>query len=183
MKKKRILATCLSTFMTISSVVTPFLSIPVSAAGNLNSFTENGTSDIPISCEVSSGYTVSLPASIVLNNDTSKSGYNVGQIYKVGVSGNIASDNFVIVTPKDIDNFALQDVTGSRIVNPVINQTDVSWSSDELGTGSEIVEKDGDIYAQIDLAGSYSGEANFEFYLSDKDVDGVGSKEESRLQL
>lgn len=182
MNKRRFLAACLSSLMTISSMVTPFLSVPVSALEN--SFTENGTSDIPISCEVSSGYTVSLPASIALSGDTGRSDFNVGSTYKAGVSGNIASDKYVIVTPTSLDSFVLTDSAGNRTVSPVVSQPDVSWSADELGTGDTMIDKDGNIFAQIDLAGSYSGEANFEFYLSDTDVTGIEeSKQESRLQF
>lgn len=182
MNKRRFLAACLSSLMTISSMVTPFLSVPVSALEN--SFTENGTSDIPISCEVSSGYTVSLPASIALSGDTGRSDFNVGSTYKAGVSGNIASDKYVIVTPTSLDSFVLTDSAGSRTVSPVVSQPDVSWSADELGAGDTMIDKDGNIFAQIDLAGSYSGEANFEFYLSDTDVTGIEeSKQESRLQF
>ena len=176
MKKKRILAACLSTFMTISSMVTPFLSVPAYAAETHNSFTENGTSDIPISCEVKSGYKVVLPAQVALDKDTDT---RYTKSFSPGVIGNIDYDKFVIVRPKD-NFYALNDVLSIRSVEAEVSQNDVSWSADELGSGESIIEKDASTEAELNLAGSYSGEIQYEFFLSNEDVEPANT---SGLQL
>ena len=173
MKRKRITTTLISSAIAASAIITPIMSMSVLAADPLqqNSFTENGNTNIPVSCDVKSGYRVILPAQVILE----KSAEKYAKSFSPGVIGNIDSDKFVIVRPKS-DTYALNDASNVRSVNANITQNDVSWSADELGLGESIIEKDASTEAELTLAGSYSGEIEYEFYLSNEDVLAAGAE-------
>ena len=86
MKRKRITTTLISSAIAASAIITPIMSMSVLAADPLqqNSFTENGNTNIPVSCDVKSGYRVILPAQVILE----KSAEKYAKSFSPGVFGN-----------------------------------------------------------------------------------------------
>lgn len=160
MKRKNLLAILAATAMCVTSIMPAFA---VDYTGPIDG--TKGDANVPVTCEISSGYTVKLPAAITLAKNTV--GDNVDTNYAAGyvvsVTGNIASDQFVNVTPTKISDFVLSDGAGSRTVTPSVWANGVSWTPTELGDGSAAVDKGSMIEAEIPYAGSYSGTLSYAF--------------------
>lgn len=167
MNKKRVLATMAATAMCIASIV-PALAADQTLTGPIDG--TKGDATVPVNCEISSGYTVKLPAAITLaknevGSSVTKDDYAAG--YVVSVIGNIASDQVVNVAPTNIDDFKLKDAAGNREITPAVYANGVSWAADELGDGEQAVDKGSMIEAKIPYAGNYSGNLSYEFGIAD----------------
>lgn len=164
MKRKNFLAVLAATTMCITSIMP---AMAVDFAGPVDG--TKGAADVPVTCEIESGYTVKLPAAISLVKNTV--GDNVDNNYAAGyvvsVSGNIASDKVVNVAPTKISDFVLSDSAGTRNVVPSVWANGVSWSATELGNGENEVNKGSMIEAEIPYAGNYSGTLSYAFGLDD----------------
>ena len=157
MKKKKLLATGIMSLMMISNIVPAF-------AADVTYTKDDTGATIPITCEVSSGYTVSLPALVNLEKVSGIAGVSHSKDFKVGVKGNIASNQSVIVEPT-ATSFTMKDSSNVRSVTLNVEQADNEWSATELDMGSASVEKDATASTDITLAGSYSGNMEYKFYL------------------
>ena len=166
MKKKNLLATLMATAMCVASLM-PAMAAEQQFNGPVDGTA--GAATVPVTCEIESGYTVKLPAAISLAKNTvadasAKDNYAAG--YVVSVSGNIASDQFVNVTPTNTAAFKL--TAGSRSVTPAVYANAVSWDAASLGDGTTAVDKGSMIEATIPYAGSYSGTLDYSFGLDNK---------------
>jgi len=164
MRKKNLLASVAATAICIASIVPALAADPQTLPGPTDG--TKGDATVPVTCEISSGYTVKLPAAVSLAKNTmgssaTKDDYAAG--YVVSVTGNIASGEFVNVTPTNIADFKLKDASGAREVTPSVFAKGVSWSAEELGDGEQAVNKGSMIEAKIPYAGNYSGNLSYEF--------------------
>ena len=73
-------------------------SMPITAfAADTQSFTEDGSASIPVSCQLKSEYTVSLPAAFTLSDADGDGTFEAEG--KVSVKGNFAADKKLLVVP------------------------------------------------------------------------------------
>ncbi len=165
MKIKKIMAVTLAAMTLVSTCTTAFAADQV--------FTEDGTANVPVTCEIESSYKVKLPAIVALAKDTNaetKNTYN--SEYTIGVSGNIDSDKFVNVEP-DTTDFVLKDASGKRPVTPELTAERVAWSAEDLDKAEDetFVDSTSTVSAVIPKAGKYSGTIVYNFALSETEAE------------
>ncbi len=163
MNKKSLLAISMAAVTMLSATM------PAFAADQI--FTEDGTANVPVTCEIESSYKVSLPATIALAknevaDEGAKSNYAAG--FKIGVTGNIDSDKFVNVLP-DTTDFVMKDTSGKRSTTPAVYANKVSWSAADLDAVDDdvYVETGTMVEATIPKAGKYNGKIAYTFQLSE----------------
>ncbi len=161
MQMKKIMAVMLAAMTLVSTCTTAFAADQV--------FTEDGTANVPVTCEIESSYKVKLPAIVALSKNTEVETKNAyGSEYIVGVSGNIDSDKFVNVEP-DTTDFVLKDASGKRPVTPELTAEKVAWSAEDLDKAEDdtFVDSTSAVSAVIPKAGKYSGTIVYNFALSE----------------
>ncbi len=163
MKNRKLMAISLAAMTVITATV------PAFAKDGFQEFTEDGTANVPVTCEIDSSYKVKLPAVISLAKNTAstdvKNDYVCG--YQVGVAGNIDSDKFVSVVP-DISDFVMKDASGKRQVKPDVFANRVTWSADDLDQANdEYVNTGSMVEAVIPKAGKYNGTIAYKFSLDE----------------
>ncbi len=166
MQIKKIMAVMLAAMTLVSTCTTAFAADQV--------FTEDGTANVPVTCEIESSYKVKLPAIVALAKDTAegaeKNSYKMD--YTVGVAGNIDSDKFVNVEP-DTTDFVLKDASGKRPVTPELTAEKVAWSAEDLDKAEDdtFVDSTSAVSAVIPKAGKYSGTIVYNFALSETEAE------------
>lgn len=161
--------TIIKTLSMMSAMVVA-LSMPVSAA---NQEFENGTSGtVPVTAEIASTYTVSLPASLTLQRDGSTNNFT-GTV-TVGVKANLTDSEKVTVTPNGTFEMQNSSVSGVKATASAtqkcqnwFNQTDFTYT--EGTSTSQKANKDNfenvncNISVELPVAGSYTGTLKFTF--------------------
>lgn len=164
--KKRLAAVVLS-FITLLNMVAPAFA---------GTFTEDGSTQTLVTAELTSSYSVIVPASIALSDPDKDTVYTAD--YTLGAKGNINVLKKVTIAPtassftmtgnngQNVTASVTQDVTEWVNKTPGAGQkkiTDVETS----GTYEDYAITTGSISATITLAGSYSGNVEFTFALGD----------------
>lgn len=140
------------------------LAMPLTAFAQ--DFTDAGSGSVTVTANVTSTYTVRLPATIELTRDAETGKYKAD--YTVGVRGQLAATNRIEVTPTP----SVELTDGSHTVNAAVTQTVIAWEHDQsrvnenptthvLISPTEFIETSGHIETVFEHLGSYSGTLNF----------------------
>lgn len=132
---------------------------PTGTTGECTVVYELGTTSNPGSSAQDGCYMVTIPKKITLGTDKTAT-------YTIAVSGDIASNKKVTVTPDA--SFSMKDVTvatgGKEDVIANVAQEDTVWVWSEV---ADATEKEGTVSAEDLTAGSWEGTFNFAIVLDD----------------
>lgn len=164
--KKRLTAIVI-TFVTLICRVVPAFA---------GTYTEDGTAQTEVTAELSSSYSVIVPAAISLSDPDKDSVYTAD--YTVGAKGNINVLKKVTITPT-AGTFTMTGNNG-KSVTASVTQNITEWVNTTPGSGQKKITDveasgtyqdysitTGSVSATITLAGSYSGNIDFSFALGD----------------
>ena len=153
--KRKIMALVLSVATILGSAMS------VSASD----YTDASSGSMTVTANVTSTYTVRLPATLELVRDPEDGKYKAD--YTVAVRGQLAATNRIEVTPTP--SFKMSD--GSHSVNATVTQAITAWEHDQsrvdasqghiLISPTSYVETTGHIETAFEHLGSYSGTVVF----------------------
>lgn len=154
--KRKIMALVLSVATILGSVMS------VSASD----YTDASSGSMTVTANVTSTYTVRLPATLELTRDPEDGKYKAD--YTVAVRGQLAATNRIEVTPTP--SFEMTD--GNHSVNATVTQVVTAWEHDQnrvdqnptshvLISPTSYVETTGHIETSFEHLGSYSGTVVF----------------------
>lgn len=169
MVKKHLFKTLLAGFL--SAVIVAGSILPTFAADN-NYDQDDSSGTVPVSFTIASTYTVSLPASVALNDsgengDATASDGTYSSDATVGVKGNLAPNQYVTVTPTASTTLSVTGGTTDKVVNTTCTSgesgnTYHKWTSLSSSFDNKTVHFEA---PDLSAAGSYSGTVSFAFAL------------------
>ena len=139
-------------------------------------YTEDGSANALVTADVSSSYSVMLPAVIALSDPDHDNNYT--GTYKIGARGNINVEKKVICQPAS-STFIMTGNNGDNIT-ATVSQSHTSWVNRTPASGQKLITHvedsgpyedystiEGNVSALIVSAGTYSGNMEFTFSLAD----------------
>ena len=160
----------IATLASIAMIATPFTSY----AADPQVFNAAGTGSMTVTAEVTSTFSITLPATLALTYSAGD-GYNYKGDYNVGVRANLLDDEMVTVIPTDTDagtegvQFTMSD-GGSNSAQANVSQPITKWMNTPVDATTEKAADytsyqyaPGTITVLLSQQGSYSGELGFTF--------------------
>lgn len=151
MKKKKIVSSFLVGLLLFSSQC----HILAGTVEN-QTITGNTQSEVLVSLEIGSTYSISVPKTIQLNEDTKSAEY------QISIDGVISDSQYISVTPNT--EFVMTD--GYMEVMATVSQDRTEWQAEDLAEGDKIAN--GVVSAESILIGSWSGSFQYDIRLNDK---------------
>ena len=156
--------------MCLSVLVIPMLTPNVYAAGE-QVFTADGTAAMEINADVTSSWTVQIPAILTLSQKSAGS-YTYEGTYNVGAKGVIANTKKVTITPTS--SFTMTGTSTGNTATATVTQAKTNFMNTvndgatdvQIGL-ADFTTTEGKISVDFNKVDDYSGNAGFTFALTD----------------
>lgn len=156
MKKK--LIALLTTIALAVTMCTPVLA---------DTYTSDGSGTCLVTAELTSTYTITCPATLNLTDADSDGTYT--GTYTVGAKGNIAGNDYVVITPSE--TFNMTGTTTNAVAAATVSQNVTEWVKSSPGENQIVIgstdfsNTTGNVSVALEQADAYEGNLTFNFSL------------------